>query len=87
MHLFIRDIQTQHPPGSADRVSLDACRVSLSRRYHRVHHNIHPLRRNEKKIIKNLFQYIWMLSVDKQNMKDHLQNNIQHLKISKYYMK
>jgi hypothetical protein len=41
---------TQHPPGSADRVFLDACRVSLSQQYHRgVQHNFYPLNRNENK--------------------------------------
>jgi hypothetical protein len=29
---------TQHPPGSADRVFPNACRVSLSQQYHRVQH-------------------------------------------------
>jgi hypothetical protein len=41
-------VVTQHPPGSADRVFLDACRVSLSQQYHRVQHSLHPLKRNEK---------------------------------------
>jgi hypothetical protein len=40
---------TQHPPGSADRVFLDACGVSLSQQYHKVHHNLYPLKRNENK--------------------------------------
>jgi hypothetical protein len=39
----------QHPPGSVDRVFLDTCRVSLSQQYHRVQHNLYPLKRNEKK--------------------------------------
>jgi hypothetical protein len=41
-------VVTQHPPGSADRVFLDACRVSLSQQYQRVHHSLHPLKRDEK---------------------------------------
>jgi hypothetical protein len=53
MHFFIRDIYNsmaviQYPPGSADRVFLDACRVSLSQQCHRVQHNVYPLKRNEK---------------------------------------
>jgi hypothetical protein len=41
-------VVTQHPPGSADRVFLDACRVSLSQQYQRVQYNYYPLKRNEK---------------------------------------
>jgi hypothetical protein len=40
---------TQHPPGSADCVFLDACQVSLSQQYHTVQHNIYLLKRNENK--------------------------------------
>jgi hypothetical protein len=41
---------TQHPPGSADRVFLDACRVSLSQQYQKVLYIYLPLnlKRNEK---------------------------------------
>jgi hypothetical protein len=51
MHPFIRDIHKSmwNPPGSADRVFLDACRVFLSQQYHRVQHNLCPLKRNENK--------------------------------------
>jgi hypothetical protein len=37
--------------------------------------------------VKNLFQKIWIISHDKQNMNNPLQNNIQHLEINKYYIK
>jgi hypothetical protein len=40
---------TKHPPRSADRVFLDACRVFLSQQYHRVQHKICSLKRNENK--------------------------------------
>jgi hypothetical protein len=40
---------TQHPPGNADRVFLDACRVSLSQQYQKVQHILYPLIRNENK--------------------------------------
>jgi hypothetical protein len=39
----------QDPPGSADRVFLEAYRVSLLQQYHKVHHNLYPLKRNENK--------------------------------------
>jgi hypothetical protein len=34
---------------------------------------------------QNLFQNIWILSLDKQTVTNSFQNNIQHLKIRKYY--
>jgi hypothetical protein len=40
---------TQHPQGSADCVFLDACRVSSSQQYHRVHYIFYPLEWNENK--------------------------------------
>jgi hypothetical protein len=36
--------------------------------------------------LKNLFQNIWMLSLDNQSMNKSLQKDIQHLKIKKYYI-
>jgi hypothetical protein len=78
---------TPHPPGSADCDFLDACRVSLSQQYHRVQHNFYPLKRNENKKklnVKDLFQNVWIFSFDNENPKKIFQNNIQHLKISKY---
>jgi hypothetical protein len=82
---------TQNPPGSADRVFLDACPVSLSQQYHKLQHNIHPLiKRNENKNkikYKELFPKYLDHFFDKQNVNISLQNNIQHLKIRKYYIK
>jgi hypothetical protein len=84
-------VVTQHPPGR-DHVFLNACQVSLSRQYHKVQHIYHRLKRNKKenKIklnVGNLSKKILMRSLDIENKTENLQNNIQHLKIKKYYIK
>jgi hypothetical protein len=83
-------VVTEHPQGSADHVFLDACRESLSQQYQSAQHIFYPLKINEKRKklnVGNLFQDIWVFSIDNETVKKSLQNNIQHLKIRKYYIK